>query len=91
MVLILSPAKCLVPSKDFLAFWALIRSLLVLVAVHVVCLKPDTSLQLPESMGSSLNDCVKKSATLCTLYCIVLYCMEMRISVEPLITKKKCL
>ena len=77
MVLILSPAKCLVPSKDFLAFWALIRSLLVLVAVHVVCLKPDTSLQLPESMGSSLNDCVKKSATLCTLYCI-----EMRISVE---------
>ena len=43
MVLILSQAKCLVPNKDFLAFWALIRSLLVLGAVHVVYLKPDIS------------------------------------------------
>ena len=60
-----------------MAFWALIRSLLVLGAVPVVYLKPDTSLRLPESMGSSLSDCVKKSATLCTLYCI-----ETRISVE---------
>ena len=32
---------------------------------------------LPESMGSSLNDCVKKSATFCTLYCF-----ELRIPVE---------
>ena len=38
--LILSQAKCLVPNKDFLAFWALIGSLLVLGAVHVVYLKP---------------------------------------------------
>ena len=60
-----------------MAFLALIRSLLVLVAVHVVCLKPDTSLRLLESMGSSLSDCVKKSATLCTLYYL-----EMRIPVE---------
>ena len=60
-----------------MAFWALIRSLLVLGAVHVVYLKPDNILRLPESMGSSLNDCVKKSATLCTLYCIT-----MRISAE---------
>ena len=43
MVLILSQAKCLVPNKDLLAFWALIRSLLVLGAVPVVYLKPDIS------------------------------------------------
>ena len=43
----------------------------------MVYLKPGTSLRLPESMGSSLSDCVKKFATLCTFYCI-----EMRISVE---------
>ena len=43
MVLVLSQAKCLVPNKDFLAFWALIGSLLVLGAVHVVYLKPDIS------------------------------------------------
>ena len=43
----------------------------------MVYLKLGTSLRLPESMGSSLNDCVKKSATLCTLCCL-----EMRISVE---------
>ena len=60
-----------------MAFWALVRSLLVLGAVHVVYLKPDYLLRLPESMGPSLSDCVKKPATLCTLYCI-----EVRISVE---------
>ena len=43
MVLILSPAKRLVPNKDLFAFWALIRSLLVLGAVPVVYLKPDIS------------------------------------------------
>ena len=40
-------------------------------------LKPDILLRLLEPMEPSLSDCVKKSDTLCTYYCI-----EMRILVE---------
>ena len=45
--------------------------------VHVVYLRPDLSTAAARVVGPSLSDCVKKSATLRTLYCI-----EMRISVE---------
>ena len=50
----------------------------ILGAVRMVYLKLARYVTgLPESMGSSLNECVKKSATFCTLYCL-----EIRIPVE---------
>ena len=50
----------------------------ILGAVRMVYLKLARYVTgLPESMGSSLNDCVKNLPLLCTLHCL-----EMRISVE---------
>ena len=79
MVLILSPAKCLVPNKDLFGILGPYQVLVSFGGSACGLFKAGLIylLGLPESMGSSLNDCVKKSATLCTLYCI-----EMRISVE---------